>query len=229
MTARPALIVFDLDGTLVDSAPDLADAIDAMLAKLGRPAAGLEKVRAWIGNGVAMLVKRAMTGEMWPSEDPPDFDDALQLFTDLYQTRVCQRSRLYEGVREGLRALKDRGYRTACITNKHSRFALPLLHQLGIADDLDYIGCGDQFDKLKPDPAPLVTTAQRFNLAPCDCLMVGDSSNDVRAARAAGFGILCVPYGYRSQRRVEDLHADGVIPSLAALPAYLDGGCGQAA
>lgn len=224
MTVKPALIAFDLDGTLVDSAPDLADAVDAMLAKLGRPRAGVEKVRTWIGNGVAMLVKRAMTGEMWPSEEPPRFAEALKLFMELYETHVCERSRLYAGVQEGLRALKDRGYHTACITNKHSRFALPLLQQLGIADDLDYIGCGDQFAKLKPDADPLLKTAARFNLAPRDCLMVGDSNNDVRAARAAGFGILCVPYGYRNQDRAEDLDPDGVIPSLAALPAYLDGG-----
>ncbi|MCU0735328.1 MAG: phosphoglycolate phosphatase [Methylotetracoccus sp.] len=222
MMGKPALIAFDLDGTLVDSAPDLADAVDAMLATLGRPSAGVEKVRTWIGNGVTMLVKRALTGEMWPAGDPPGFTEALSRFLNRYQTYVCERSRLYDGVLEGLKALKARGYRTACITNKHSRFALPLLRQLGVAAYLDYIGCGDQFDKPKPDPDPLLKTAERFSVEPEDCLMVGDSDNDVKAARAAGFGILCVSYGYRNVDRAEDLHPDGVIPSLAALPAYFD-------
>jgi len=221
MKSRPELIAFDLDGTLVDSAPDLADAVDAMLARLGRPPAGIEKVRGWIGNGVTMLVKRALTGEMWPTSDPDGFADALPVFMELYETNVCKRSKLFEGVLEGLKALKAEGYHTACITNKHSRFTLPLLDQLGVSAYLDFIGCGDHFEKHKPDPDPLLKTAERFNAAPERCIMVGDSDNDVRAARAAGFGILCVPYGYRTCERVEDLHADAVIPSLAQLPAWL--------
>jgi phosphoglycolate phosphatase len=221
MKPAPELMVFDLDGTLVDSAPDLAYSVDALLEKLNRPPAGIDNVRRWIGNGVPMLVKRALTGAMWPDGDPGGFREALPLFMALYAANVCQRSRLFDGVLEGLKAIRAGGYRTACLTNKQSRFTLPLLAQLGISDYFDYIGCGDQFDKHKPDPYPLLKTAERFSVAPEQCLMVGDSENDVQAARAAGFGIVCVPYGYRSCERVEDLRADGVIPTLAELLDFL--------
>jgi phosphoglycolate phosphatase len=221
MKPAPELIVFDLDGTLVDSAPDLAYSVDALLEKLNRPPARVDKVRGWIGNGVPMLVKRALTGEMWPVGDPDGFREAQELFTGIYEANVCERSRLFDGVMEGLRRVKAEGYRTACLTNKHSRFTLPLLAQLGICDYFDYIGCGDQFDKHKPDPYPLLKTAERFRVAPERCLMVGDSENDVQAARAAGFGIVCVPYGYRSCERVEDLKADGVIRTLTELLDFL--------
>ncbi|BBL69513.1 phosphoglycolate phosphatase [Methylogaea oryzae] len=217
----PALIVFDLDGTLVDSAPDLAYAADTMLARLGLPARGVEAVRGWIGNGVPMLVKRALTGEMWPEGEPERFDQALPLFMEIYAAHVCDRGGLFPGVLEGVAELKRQGYKLAVLTNKHSKFTLPLLEQLGVAAYMDYIGCGDQFDKHKPHPEPLLKTAERFGVRPEQCLMVGDSTNDVQAARAAGYGILVVPYGYRSCERVEDLGADGVIDSIAQLPALL--------
>lgn len=221
---RPELVAFDLDGTLVDSAPDLAHSVDEMLRQLGRAPAGLERVRAWIGNGIPKLVQRALTGTLWPTVEPAGFDEALTRFMTIYEANVCHRTTAFAGVLEGLGALKRDGYHTACITNKHSRFTRPLLAQLGLSQYLDFIGCGDQFAKTKPDPEPLLKTAEHFDLPPERCVMVGDSVNDVTAARAAGFGILCVPYGYRGCARVEDLQADGIVPSLAELPA-LFGAC----
>jgi phosphoglycolate phosphatase len=221
---KPKLVAFDLDGTLVDSAPDLAFAVDAMLARLGRPKAGEDKVKDWIGNGVGMLVRRALTFEPWPESDPPEFAEALPLFMDLYGENLCNRSRLFPGVLEGVRQLKAEGYLTTCATNKVTRFTLPLLEQLGLAPHLDFIGCGDQFAHHKPHPEPLLKTAARFGLDPADCLMVGDSANDVTAARAAGFMVLCVPYGYSGGVPVEQLEPDGIVASLADLPAL----CGAA-
>jgi phosphoglycolate phosphatase len=218
--AKPELIVFDLDGTLVDSAPDLAYSVDAMLIRLGRPAAGLEQVRGWIGNGVPMLVQRALTGEMWPAGEPDGFSEALAIFMEIYAANVCERSSLFDGVLDGLRGLKACDCRTACVTNKDSRFTMPLLDQLGVSAYLDFVGCGDQFEKHKPDPLPLLKTAEHFGASPKRCIMVGDSANDVQAARAAGFGILCVPYGYHRCARPEDLGADAMIGSLAELPAF---------
>ncbi|WP_082411835.1 HAD-IIIA family hydrolase, partial [Methylogaea oryzae] len=168
-----------------------------------------------------MLVKRALTGEMWPEGEPERFDQALPLFMEIYAAHVCDRGGLFPGVLEGVAELKRQGYKLAVLTNKHSKFTLPLLEQLGVAAYMDYIGCGDQFDKHKPHPEPLLKTAERFGVRPEQCLMVGDSTNDVQAARAAGYGILVVPYGYRSCERVEDLGADGVIDSIAQLPALL--------
>jgi phosphoglycolate phosphatase len=221
MVQRPDLIVFDLDGTLVDSAPDLAFAADAMLARLSLPPRGMKEVRAWIGNGVPMLVKRALTGAMRPEEESERFAEGMSLFMEIYAAHLCERGGLFPGVLEGLRELKHQGYRLAALTNKHSRFTLPLLEQLGVARYMDYIGCGDQFDQHKPHPEPLLKTAARFGVRPEQALMIGDSANDVRAARAAGYGVLVVSYGYRDCERVEDLQADGVIHSIAELPELL--------
>jgi phosphoglycolate phosphatase len=215
----PELIAFDLDGTLVDSSPDLADAVDAMLGRLGLPPAGEPRVKRWIGNGVDMLVKRALTGEPWPQDNPPRFDEALTMFMDLYEANVCNRSRLFPGVAEGLKQLKAAGFRLACVTNKHSRFTRPLLDRLGVLQDMDFVGCGDEFEKLKPDPYPLLKTAEFFGIEPSRGLMVGDSVNDVKAARAAGFMVVCVPYGYHGGDGVERLKPDAVISSLTELPA----------
>lgn len=221
LPARPQLIVFDLDGTLVDSAPDLAYCADTLLETLGRPPAGLERVRPWIGNGVPMLVKRALTGEMWPKGEPEGFASALQSYLELYAANLCRYSRLFPGVLEGLTLLRGQGYRLACLTNKHSDFTGPLLEQLGVSGLLDYIGCGNEFTQHKPHPEPLLKTAERFALQPGQCLMVGDSENDVEAARAAGYGIVCVPYGYHRCERIEDLKPDALVGSLAELPNLL--------
>jgi len=218
---RPELIVFDLDGTLVDSAPDLTYCIDTMLERLGRASAGLQRVRGWIGDGVSMLVKRALTFEMWPQGEPEGFAEALPMFMTLYAENICERSRLFPGVLEGIQALKAEGYTLACLTNKHSDFTLPLLEKLGVAQILDYIGCGNQFQHHKPHPEPLLKTAGRFGFAPYQCLMVGDSENDVEAARAAGYWVVCVSYGYRRCENAEDLRADALIGSIAELPAFL--------
>lgn len=218
---RPELIVFDLDGTLVDSAPDIADSVDIVLERLGLPKAGEVRVREWIGNGVGMLVRRALTGEMRPTDEPPRFAEALALFMDTYEANLCNRSRLFEGVRETLARLRSEGYRLACSTNKHSRFTLPLLERLGIAEHFEFVGCGDQPGKLKPDPEPLLKAAEFFGIEPSRCLMVGDSANDALAARRAGFMLVCVPFGYHGGAGVERLEPDAIMASFSELPGLL--------
>jgi phosphoglycolate phosphatase len=218
---KPQLIVFDLDGTLVDSAPDIAFSANTLLESLGRPPVAESVARGWIGNGVPMLVKRALTLQMWPEGEPEGFADALAKFMSVYADNVCVRSVLYPGVLEGIKVLKAEGYKLACLTNKHSDFTLPLLDKLGVAEYLDYTGSGNEFAKHKPHPEPLLKTAERFGVAPQDCLMVGDSENDIEAARAAGYAFIAVPYGYRRCVNIEDLGADAVIESIANLPALL--------
>jgi len=214
---RPSLIVFDLDGTLVDSAPDIAYSVDVALERLGLPAAGEAKVRGWIGNGPAMLIKRALTGDLWPEGEVPRFDEAYADFMAVYEANMCDRSRLFPGVAKGLAALKSEGYRLACNTNKNAVFTLPLLRQLGIADYFGFVACGDQYKKLKPDPDSLLATAEYFGIAPELCVMVGDSANDVQAARNAGFMTVCVPYGYHGGAGVEVLEPDAIVESLVEL------------
>jgi phosphoglycolate phosphatase len=215
------LLAFDLDGTLVDSAPDLAYCVDAMLERLGRKPAGEAQARAWIGNGVEMLIKRALTFELWPQETPEGFSEALACFMAFYADNLCERSRLYPGVREGLAALKAQGYKLACLTNKNSEFTLPLLEKLKIAQWFDYIGCGDQCEHRKPHPELLLKAAEALGVKPWQCILTGDSENDMEAGRAAGYACIAVPYGYRRCAHAEDLGADAVIESIADLPRLL--------
>lgn len=219
---RPILITFDLDGTLIDSAPDIAYAVDTALQKLGKAAAGEAQVRNWIGNGPQMLIKRALTGgEMWPQTEPEGFSEAFPFFMSFYGEHMSERSCLFPGVASGLAELKTQGYILACNTNKYSVFTSPLLKEFGIADYFSFIGCADDFEKLKPDPEPLLKTSEHFGLRPMDCLMVGDSENDALAARRAGFMLACVPYGYHGGAGVEVLQPDALIASIAELPDLL--------
>ncbi|MGI9212457.1 MAG: phosphoglycolate phosphatase [Methylococcaceae bacterium] len=219
---RPSLVVFDLDGTLVDSAPDLAYAIDEMLTRLGQPPAGEARVRGWIGNGMPMLVKRALTGEQWPEAEPEGFAEALALYMEIYEDNLCHRTRLYDGALECLQRLRQTQIKLACVTNKHSRFTLSLLKQIGIAHFFDAVASGDQFVNNKPDPESLLKTAEQLGVAPSDSLMVGDSAADAQAARRAGFMLACVPYGYHGGKGVEVLLPDLILESLAKLPGWVD-------
>jgi phosphoglycolate phosphatase len=218
---RPALIVFDLDGTLVDSAPDLASSIDTLLGRLGRPPAGEEKVRGWIGNGMPMLVKRALTGEQWPEHEPDGFSAALALYMEIYGANLSTHSRLYPGTRSCLEQLQEQDIPLACVTNKNSRFTQPLLDQLGILEFFDAIASGDQFRNHKPDPEPLIRTAERQGVGCSDSLMVGDSAADAGAARNAGFMLACVSYGYHGGKGVRVLEPDVILDSLDELPGLV--------
>lgn len=219
---RPSLIVFDLDGTLVDSAPDLAWSIDEMLRRLGRPPAGEARVRGWIGHGMPMLVKRALTGELWPRTEPEGMAEALALYMGIYADNLCVRTRLYDGARECLAALHRRAYALACVTNKHSSFTRSLLEALGVAEFFAVMASGDQFSRHKPHPEPLLDTAARLGVAPSDSLMVGDSPADAEAARRAGFMLAMVPYGYLGGSSLAELDPDVILGSLADLPGLLD-------
>ena len=218
---QPKLVMIDVDGTLVDSVPDLAYCVDQMMISLGRPARGEERVRHWVGNGVPRLVERALTGELdgFPSQQA--FDKAYPIFLDLYAQNSSVRSTLYEGVIEGLDYLKSKGYLLGCVTNKAEQFTLPLLKSLGIIDYFGIVISGDTLEKKKPDPLPLIHGANFFNINPNECLMLGDSVSDVKAARAASFQIICMSYGYNHGNNLADENPDLVIDSMKQLRDYL--------
>jgi len=218
---QPELILIDVDGTLVDSVPDLAWCVDAMETAIGRPAHGEQTVRKWVGNGVERLVKRALTSEMEAEPDAALFEKAYPIFLDMYQDNVCKRSRLYPGVSEGLDWLDARGYRLGCITNKIARFTLPILEQLGVADRFGLIVCGDTLSEKKPHPMPLLHSAKHFSVRPENSMMLGDSVSDVKAARAARFKIICMSYGYNHGNDIADAKPDAVIDSFTELEQYL--------
>lgn len=215
----------DLDGTLCDSAPELAAAVDRMRADLGYPAAGTGKVRAWVGEGIDTLVARALEDAGGEAPDAATLRDARTRFDTAYAEALGTMCPLYPGVVEGLDALRAAGVRVACITNKARIFALPLLGSLGIADRFDAIVAGDSGVAKKPDAAPLLLAAERLGVGIDECVMIGDSGIDVAAARAAGCPVRCVRTGYNAGAPVEEAGADAVFDRFDELvEALLEAG-----
>lgn len=220
---RPHMILIDLDGTLVDSVPDLAFCVDAMMERLGRPPHGEAKVRNWVGNGVERLVRRALIGQLEGEPDEADFQRAYPIFLELYRDNTSRRSQLFPGVRDGLDWLQAAGYRLGCVTNKAAQFTEPLLRDLGVRDFFEIVISGDTLPRSKPDPLPLLHAAAHFGAEPAAALMIGDSISDVKAARAAGFTIFCMSYGYNHGQDIRDYHPDAVLDSLTEIQGLLEG------
>jgi phosphoglycolate phosphatase len=216
--ARPDMVLLDLDGTLVDSAPDIAFCVDAMLQRMDLPSRGEDKVRRWVGNGAERLVHRALCDDAEGMADPETFARAYALFSDLYEQNTSKRSRLYPGAREGLDFLRGSNVKLGCVTNKRGRFTEPLLRALGILNDFDIVISGDTLPKKKPDPMPLLHASEMLGAKPENALMIGDSLNDIEAARAAGFQVVAVSYGYNQGRDIAAARPDAVVDSLARLP-----------
>jgi phosphoglycolate phosphatase len=219
---RPEMILIDVDGTLVDSVPDLAYCVDQMMQALGRPAWGETRVRDWVGNGVERLVRRALLGQLEGEPDEADFERAYPIFLELYAENTSKRSCLYPGIREGLDYLRGAGYALGCVTNKAARFTEPLLRDLGVRDCFGLVVSGDTLPRKKPDPLPLLHAARHFGVQPADALMVGDSVSDVKAARAAGFTIYCMSYGYNHGMDIRQAHPDAVMDSLTEIRGLLE-------
>ena len=215
------MILIDLDGTLIDSVPDLAFSVDAMMDELGLPPRGEQAVRNWVGNGVERLVKRALVNDLDGDPAPELYARALPVFMRVYQENTSQRSRLYPGVREGLDQLQAGGFRLGCVTNKAERFTLPLLRDKGILDRFGLVVSGDTLEYSKPHPAPLLHAAATLGVTPEESLMVGDSRSDVKAARAAGFRIVCMSYGYNHGEDISKEGPDAVLDRLDELPGLL--------
>ncbi|WP_245609170.1 phosphoglycolate phosphatase [Sulfurovum lithotrophicum] len=192
------LILFDLDGTLIDSVPDLTLAVNEMLSALNRKTFPEDTVRYWVGNGAQMLVKRALLGTRETDEEVDEvlFEKAMALFLDFYAKHLAESTVTYPHVEETLRSLKNNGYRLAVITNKPFAFVGPILKNLGLDDLFELIQGGDSLPQKKPNPAPLLHTCRTLGLSVETSLMVGDSKNDIIAAKAAGMQSIGVTYGY---------------------------------
>ena len=160
------MVLIDLDGTLVDTVPDLAYCIDQTLLQLNLPVRGEEAVRHWIGNGIERLVKRALVNDLDGEPDPALYLRALPLFKSLYASNTSVRSRLYDGVLEGLDYMKKQGYRLACVTNKAREFTQPLLDDFEIVKYFEFTICGDDTARKKPDPLSLLTAAEQMQVSP---------------------------------------------------------------
>lgn len=211
-------VVIDLDGTLLHTAPELAESANRMLRDLGRAPVSQELLMSYIGNGISWLVKRALTGDMHAEPDAALYEQALPVFEKHY-TELLLQSKPFPGVIEGLDAMKAAGLRLGCITNKVARYTEPLLQGIGLAKYFELVLSGDSLPEKKPHPMPLLHAAQFFGVPVEQLLLIGDSLNDAVAARAAGCPVFCVPYGYNHGEPVDGLDLDAVIADLpAALP-----------
>ena len=211
-------IVIDLDGTLLHTAPELCAAANCMLRDIGYTPVSQELLSSYIGNGISWLVKRALTGEMHATPDAALYEHAMPIFEKHY-AELLLGSQPYDGVIEGLEAMRAEGFRMGCITNKAARFTGPLLEGAGLAKYFEIVLSGDTLPEKKPHPLPLLHVAEFFGVPVEQLLLIGDSLNDTLAARAAGCPVFCVPYGYNHGEPVEALDLDAVIANLsAALP-----------
>ena len=209
-------IVIDLDGTLLHTAPELAESANRMLRDMGRAPVSQNLLMSYIGNGIHWLVKRALTGDMHAEPDVALFDKALPIFEKHY-TELATQSKPFQNVVKGLDAMKAAGFRLGCITNKLARYTDPILKSSGLASYFEIVVAGDTLPEKKPHPMPLLHSAKFFGVPIEQLLLVGDSLSDAQAARSAGCPIICVPYGYNHGEPVETLKVDAVIPDLAAL------------
>jgi len=206
--------MIDLDGTLADTIPDLAEAANMMLRELDRPGLERELLRTFIGKGIPKLVERSLAGSLEGSVPAALLARALPIYERCYAEVNGKHTVIFPGVSEGLRTLRAMQLPLACVTNKAERFTLALLEHLQLARCFEQVIAGDTLPQKKPDPQPLLHACRGFGIAPADMLMIGDSVNDVEAARAAGCPVFCVSYGYNEGRDVRELDVDAIVGSL---------------
>jgi phosphoglycolate phosphatase len=212
------VVAFDLDGTLVDTAPDLAAAANMMLVILGGRPLSEARIPALIGEGIDQLVAKVLTlSRNCIAPEPAQLSTAARLFRDLYGQCLFRRSRLYPGALEALHALQSAGVFSCCITNKERRFTLPLLEAAGIAELVAFTLCAERAEERKPNPTLLLAACQRLGIAPSRMLYVGDSRSDIIAARAAGCRAVAVDYGYHRDLPLAEARPDGIISNLTEL------------
>ena len=210
--------IVDLDGTMVDTIGDFVVALNHMLDDLALPHIDAPAVEAMVGKGSEHLIHSVLRHVRATSEDDETwFERAWPRYQHHYLAINGQHAKVYAGVVQGLSALRARGLLLACLTNKPTAFARPLLASKGLAEFFDVMFGGDAFDKKKPDPLPLLKACEALGTRPARTLMLGDSSNDAKAARAAGCPIILVSYGYNHGEPIRDVDADGFIDSLADL------------
>ncbi|WP_343654459.1 phosphoglycolate phosphatase [Herbaspirillum sp.] len=206
--------IIDLDGTMLDTAADFHVAVNRMRAELGLTPLSQETIVNFVGKGTENLIRRVLAVDYPEDEAAQYFQQALDAYTEHYLAINGDYSSLYPGVLEGLQAMRAKGLRLACVTNKPLAFAVPLLEKKGLSGFFEIVYGGDSFPRKKPDPMPLLQVCEDFALAPAQVVAIGDSSNDAQAARAAGCRVLNVPYGYNHGESIHDVDSDGIVSTL---------------
>lgn len=206
--------IIDLDGTMLDTAPDFHVAVNRMRVDLGLGPLAMQTIVDFVGKGSENLMRRVLALDYDENGIEEQFPQALQLYQEHYLSINGDYCSIYPNVIEGLQALKAKGLRLACVTNKPIAFALPLMDKKGLSPYFDVIYGGDSLSRKKPDPLPLLQVCKDFSLQPAQVVAIGDSSNDAQAARAAGCRVLNVPYGYNHGESIHDVDSDGIVPTL---------------
>lgn len=206
-------VLIDLDGTLLDTVPDLAAAVNAMRAEFGRAPLPTAQVAAYVGKGADVLVHRALTESLDGRAAEPAFERGKASFYAHYRRENGRQALVFPGVRDALRLLRERGLALACVTNKPREFTVELLERVGLVD-FDAVVTGDDTREKKPHPAPMLRACELLGVPPAEAAMVGDSENDVLSARAAGCRVIVVETGYNEGRPVGSLDADAIVPGL---------------
>jgi phosphoglycolate phosphatase len=217
-TSVPQAAIVDLDGTMIDTLGDFVVALNRMLAELRLPGIEAPAIARLVGKGSEHLI-RSVLAEV--GAEPGRYEAAWQSYQRHYLAVNGQHSTVFPGVPEGLQALREAGLRLACLTNKPTDFARPLLAGKGLAGYFDAVFGGDAFERKKPDPLPFVKTCAALGASPSTTLAIGDSSNDAQAARAAGCTVLLVTYGYNHGEPIRAVPADGYLDSLADIRGWL--------
>jgi phosphoglycolate phosphatase len=207
-------VIIDLDGTMLDTARDFQVAVNRMRDELGLASLALDTIISFVGKGTENLIRRVLEVDCTPEDVARHYDAALASYQKHYLRINGDHAAHYPEVREGLQALRDKGLRLACVTNKPIAFARPLLEKTGLHDFFSVIYGGDCLPRKKPDPTPLLQVCTDFGLLPQQVLAIGDSANDAQAARAAGCPVLIVPYGYNHGEAVQNIDSDGIVPTL---------------
>jgi phosphoglycolate phosphatase len=218
------LLIFDFDGTLIDSVPDLADATNAMLTTLGKETYPIDSIRNWVGNGSRMLVERAMVGKVEVLEGEltvEEADHAEQVFFEAYNNISGSKTVAYSDVDSGLKKLKDAGYTLALVTNKPIRFVPKILQSFGWQDLFAEVLGGDSLAVKKPDPAPLLHVCDALDVTPAQAVMIGDSRNDILAGQNANMDTLGLSYGYNYGQDIRELNPTAAFDDFATLVDYL--------
>ena len=214
---HPSAVLFDLDGTLLDTIEDLAEAVNHMLADLKRPQRTLTEIHSFVGKGMAHLVQRCLNEHAPEPATSEQITTAITLFRKHYTSINGKSTRLYPGIIETLNRLHKQAIKLAVVTNKADAFTHTLLEKMGIDRYFDTVVCGDTLPTRKPDPAMLEHTCQLLQIEPQQAVMVGDSNNDAQAARAAGIPVLLVRYGYSEGQPVDTIECDGLVSGALEL------------
>jgi len=214
-------ILIDLDGTLINTAPEIARAVNVMLFGCDFPPLPEDKVQSFIGDGAQALIKRSLTEAALQAPDATLFEKAQQLFTAAYSNIVTE-SEPYLNVAETLAQFKANGLPLACITNKPANFTIPLLQAKGLFDCFDLVVCGDTLTKKKPDPDQIFHACKVFNVDPWEALLIGDSNTDILAAKNAGCYVFTVPYGYNQGKVIDENTIDVMIEDLSDTLNHLE-------